>query len=190
MARPGKGGLEERVTTIPRRKGIARRVVEYMIPFLDEPDYRGMAESLLNDPKVMKTGIHLNEALGYVQESYNSNKWLRRAGMLADTADRATSLVGMILESAGIAAGIAPGFGINAGEEAAEIVFKLPFLSYVMANKDHRQKAKGLLRKELITALVPAAGDVYDIAVNTYMGTAYDIIREDARQRVLLNFRH
>ena len=162
--------------------GKAREVLDYAIPAIAKYDAEKEAEVLARDEAVQNTGMSKAQITGYVKRSYEDNKYLMGAAKLADTSDRVTSTIGLVLEAAGLATGGVGSFLANGGEEAIEMVLKIPALA--LARKD-KQRFYSLLGREIGTSLIPIVGDVYDIATNIYMTAAKDIIRDEAKQKML-----
>ncbi len=162
----------------------ARKAVDYILPFLDEYDAVGEAKSLLNDNDVRYMGLDVSEVKMYLTDSKVKYNVLFNLAKLADTFDRITSSVGIVAKTAALP-GIISAIIAHVGEESIEFAAKLPFFLYLAHHKEHRHRIPGLLFRELGTSVIPVVGDAYDIITNLYMRTAYDIIRDDAKQNIL-----
>ena len=169
---------------LPEKVGALRRFVGYALPIFQKYDVLGRAEALMSDSDVKEAGVSLDEVCGYLDEGSRNYKWLVRFARVADTADKVTSTIGTVLESAGIGAGVIPGLAANVGEEAVEMVFKAPFYINLALKKNERQRIKGLLLREAATFGVPVLGDAYDILRNLYTGTADEMIRDYAKSKI------
>jgi len=168
-------------------KNLAKRFADYILPFLDKYDYAGQAKELLKEREILELNVNEAQVVQYLKESEHDYRWLRRAGKLADTTDRATSFLGMLIEATGLASLIgAPGsFVANLGEEFGELLLKVPFMSLLYFDKNNRYRLSGLVGREAATFALPVLGDIYDIFTNIYMKTAQEVIRENAKQRLI-----
>ena len=197
MARTSRtrGGLEETVRQayIPSKRSFGRAVIDWALPFFEEYDYSGEARELLKDKEIKKYGFSEEQVADYLIQSEHDYKWLVRFAQLADTADKGTSFLGMLAEASGIASVIGtPGaFAANGVEDAIEVaIFKSPFLAYLkFFDRKNSYRVNGLLQKELATMVVPIAGELYDIFRNLYVSTAHEIIREDAKAKLIADYR-
>jgi hypothetical protein len=191
MAENGKivkagNSLEQIVVAARPKQGVAADVVRYAVPFLIEYDAVREAEKLLkSDVDVANTGISVEEAARYLAASHAKYARLFTYGKVADSADRLTSLVGMVVESVGVFFGVAPGFAGNIVEETVEMAAKVPFIYEAYKDPNTRSKLPLLLTLETLTFGVPVGGDVFDAVANMYVHTAYQVIREDAVGKIL-----
>ncbi|MFH1276460.1 MAG: hypothetical protein ABIH82_05095 [Candidatus Woesearchaeota archaeon] len=168
-------------------KGIAtgKVLLKTALPFLQEYDALSEADKLLKDKEIQRCSITREEIADYLTIAKEEYKVAMGLSKVADTSDRWISVAGAIMESAGMSAGIAPGFIMNLVEEAGELVFKLPILGYLAFNPEHRGRATGLVIREAATAGLPILGDIYDAGTNRYINTVKEIIRAEARSKIL-----
>ncbi len=159
-------------------------LASYILPFIDEYDTRSEAERLMELP-VISARHDIATVQAALEVSKEKYRRLVTAAKVADTTDRFTSLTGAIVETIGTIAGAGPGFMANGLEEGIELMFKAPMI--YLLNKDPSTKGHitGLLLREAGTAMVPVAGDLYDMATNRFLKTAYEVIRDDAKMELL-----
>ncbi len=185
-----KKGLERIVRSIvPGGKNLVRQAAEYALPFLDRPDYGGVARTLLQDSEIRKLNPSESAVMDYVRESFDDYKSLRNFAILADSADKLTSFAGAIAETAGLAAGVIPGYAMNTIEETVELAFKLPFLLALYWDEGFSHRLKELLALELTTYALPAVGDIVDFGTNKYMKAAHDVIVQRARNQIIADYK-
>lgn len=168
------------------KKSFVRKAVDYALPFLDKYDPLSEAEKLLEDVDIARKDPTVEELVPYLIRGRYKHKPLVNAAKVADTADKFTSIAGAVLEFVGVGFGAAPGFATNGVEEAAEMIFKLPF--YLICRHDNPTKIPWLLTQEAATMAAPVAGDAYDMLRNNYMKTAHETIRESAKSEFLKDY--
>ncbi len=179
-------GLERIVRSlIPGRKNLVRQAVEYALPFLDRPDYGGVARTLLQDREIKKLNVSETAIMDYVMEGFEDYKSLRNFAILADSADKLISMVSMGIEAAGLAAGVIPGYLLNTIEETVEMALKAPFLIALYRDEGFSHRLKELLIAEGVTYALPAVGDIVDFGTNKYMKAAHDVIVQRARNQII-----
>lgn len=154
-------------------------ITGYFIPLLSKFDINKETRWLARNLRT----ANVTEVRRCLEESHNKYRNLVFLGQIADTADRFTSVIGGTIETIASFFGVVPGFIANAGEEVIELLIKAPFLAY-LTKDNHRDKVYGLMAREVATVALPVVGDVYDVLTNKYVSTAYDVIREDARNRL------
>ena len=170
-----------------RKVSTGRKVAGYFVPILfDKYDALEEAKRLLSEDETLNyRGLGEQEVAEYLIQAKKDNNALYIMAQVADTADKITSIVGAVVETAGIALGLAPGFAANFGEELTEMAFKAPFLLYALWKPHTRKHVAGILAREAGTFAVPVAGDVYDALSNLYMDKAMETIRDVARDRIM-----
>ncbi|MFC1755380.1 hypothetical protein ACFL96_18650 [Thermoproteota archaeon] len=178
-----KDNISEDLEKKVGKSGI-RKKIDWLAPVFAKYDAYSEADILMQDESVKDTGITKQQAVDYLKQSYDSHKGLYRTCGFADTADKATSAIGIICTASGI------GIGFDIVEDTIELGLKAPALGYIVKeaikNKDMALvgELSKLLGTEGLTA-IPIIGDVYDIAVNRYVRAAHEIIRNDAKNKIL-----
>ncbi|MBW2967531.1 hypothetical protein KY362_03520 [Candidatus Woesearchaeota archaeon] len=169
-----------------KKVGWFMKKVGWIIPIIMPYNYRWEANRLMEDPEIRDSDLDVEDVIDSVRMSkarYNTALVLAK---WSDVVDRASSIIGLLLE-AGTAVET---FGIgsviaNIPEEAVELLLKIPFLSYVYKKfPEHRGKVYQLAGVEAAT-FIPALGDIYDMLTNMYVHTVHDFIRDDAKARLL-----
>lgn len=170
--------------SLDRKVSGMRKAFDYVFPFADKYDSYKEAEKLMKYDEIKDLNLDISVIEDYIVGSYNNYKGMMTAAKFSDTADRVTSIGGIVFEGFALMLGGVGGFVANGGEELAEMAAKTPFLLSLYRN-GLSHKIPGLLAREAGTAVVPILGDVYDIATNKYISVAYEIIREDAKYNIL-----
>ncbi len=156
------------------RKKVAAKILDYVFPLLDTYNSFDESQKLA---KEFKEDSRLTIA-EYLDASAKKHRHLMNAAKFADSADRVTSLCGLVAESF-LSPTFAGALVVNGVEEGIELACKVPF--FVYAFKADPIKAAYLLVQEIATSSIPVLGDLYDLT-NKYMEVAYQIVREDAKE--------
>ncbi len=200
--------LEQKVRAASEKVGFFRKAIGTVAPVFAKYDVRGEAEQLmrdreiqglLNSPYAKANGLNYDGVIRYLWQSREKYSGLWNSAKFADSADKVTSMAGATLEMLAAILGAVltvptggtsntAAFFANGSEEVLEMGCKAPFFFYAARNPASRQRIKGLLMREAATLAVPVFGDLYDAFTNIYVRTALDVIREDAKARLLEDY--
>ncbi len=188
-----KMGLEDKI----KQPGLARRALGRIMPITAEYNYRAEVKRLQEDPEIARLHIKDEEIKSYLETSLGENKSLYTSAKIADSADKITSTLGVGVKYAATAVGAVLGAGIGApiayygmqyAEEIAEMAIKMPFIIQLIQRRDFKHLEKLMMHEAPGWVPVPIIndlGNIIDIVADSYVGTAHEIIREDAKTRIL-----
>ena len=168
-----------------KEKTAIGRAVQYMIPLLQKYDSRAEAQRMLREDTSL-AGYSIDAVAEELEQSAAKYKAVLTTGKIADTADKAVSIIALGIEAAGYFFGVGPGLVANGVEEVLEYAAKLPYIIslYIKRVPDATRRTMKLAAIEAAT-LTPVAGDVYDIVAHPYVRDALDVIRCDAKQTLM-----